>query len=284
MTRQLLRTKVLVGAGLAAAFLLTVNAATAQDYPVTLPPRVIEQSFSLGTTPFVKISNINGKIEVSGGSGSTVEVTATEVIHAQTPDLAQEAGREVTLDFSHTGDSLDASVNGPFRGHDWHNPGYSVTFDFVVHVPSGASVALRTVNGSVHMDAVRGRFRAHTVNGSIAVTGAAGAGDARTVNGGVRAEYGAEPGGNCDFHTVNGSIHVTFPQSLNAEIHYRTLNGSVYTDYNVQPLAEAAAESHRHNGEIVFRRRHAGSGQIGHGGPSITLATLNGAIYIHGAH
>lgn len=284
MTLQQLQTKVLVAIGLAATFLLTLQAAHAQDYPVRLPDHLIQQTYSLGATPFVKVDNISGSISVVGDGGSQVRLTATEKIRAETQDLAAEAQREVTLKLTRTGDSLDAYVDGPFRGHHWDNPGYQVSFDFELHVPRASSVALHSVNGAVRLSDVTGHFRAATVNGAVTVTGAVGAGEARTVNGKITAVFAAEPAGDSSFHTVNGSVDVTLPRDANARLRYKTFNGSVYSDFDVTPAATSAdVASSAANGMRVFHRGRWTAGQIGHGGPQLSFDTLNGSIYIRRA-
>ncbi|TAN22296.1 MAG: hypothetical protein EPN33_08490 [Acidobacteria bacterium] len=283
MTQTQLRTKLLVAAGLASAFLLTLSAAHAQDYPVRLPDHVSTQTFALGATPFVKLSNINGSISVTGDGGSQVRLVATEKIRAAAQDLATEAQREVTLKLTHTGDSLNAYVDGPFRGHRWENPGYEVTFNFELHVPRGASVDLGSVNGGVQLTDVSGAFHTRTVNGGIRIQGVAGAGSATTVNGKIVAVYVAQPAGDSSFHTVNGSVDVTLPRGVDARLRYKTFNGSIYTDFDVTPAPSDVEASSDSRGMRLFRHGRWADGQIGHGGPQLTFNTLNGSIYIRRA-
>lgn len=280
MTQTQLRTKLLVAAGLASAFLLTLSAAHAQDYPVRLPDHITTQSFALGSTPFIKVGAVNGGITVSGDGGSQVRLTATEKIRAATQDLAAEAQREVTLQVQHTGDSLNVYVDGPFRGHRWENPGYEVTFNFELHVPRGSSVDLGSVNGGVQLADVSGSFHTSTVNGAIRIHGVAGAGSASTVNGKIVAVYAAQPAGDSSFHTVNGSVDVTLPRGVDAHLRYKTFNGSIYTDFDVTPAPSEVEASSDSRGMRVFRRGRWADGQIGHGGPQLTFNTLNGSIYI----
>lgn len=280
MTQNQLRTKLVVAAGLASAFLLTLSAARAQDFSVRLPDHVITQTFALGAAPFVKLSNVNGSIAVSGDGGSQVRLVATEKIRAATQDLAAQAQREVTLKLEHTGDSLNAYVDGPFRGHHWENPGYEVTFNFELHVPRGASLDLRSVNGGVQLADVTGAFQTNTVNGGIRIQGVAGAGSATTVNGKIVAVYAAQPAGDSSFHTVNGSVDVTLPRGVDARLRYKTFNGSIYTDFDVTPAPSEVETGSESRGMRIFRRGRWADGQIGHGGPQLTFNTLNGSIYI----
>ncbi|MGH9476071.1 MAG: DUF4097 family beta strand repeat-containing protein [Terriglobales bacterium] len=279
MKHQPLHTKLLLCAALAAAFLLTLQAARAQDYPVRLPDQVTRKSFALGSAPFVKLDNVNGKLLVVGDGGSQVSLTATETIRAQSEDLARQAQRQVTLQVRTTGDSLEVYVDGPFRGRHWENPGYEVSFALELHVPAAARVNAGSVNGKVTLQDVGGAFQAQTVNGAVEVAGARAAGSAHTVNGSIKADFNAVPRADCSFHTVNGSIHLTLPRDVNAVLLYKTFNGAVYTDFAVTPLPEAAAAS-QSGGMRVFRRHRQGRGQIGRGGPTLTVNTLNGSIYI----
>jgi hypothetical protein len=290
-----LQTKLLMAAACAAAFFLTLSAAPAQStrhhrtgYDFTAPDQVTQRSFSLGSAPLVKVDNINGPITVVADGGSEIRLTATESISAESQGLVAQAQRDVKLQVSQTSDSLDLYVDGPFRCHDgdhgcnWDNPGYETRFAFELHVPAGARVDLKTINdGDITVTGVRGGFLAHNINGSVDMEDVAGAGEARTINGKVKAVFHSAPAGNCTFATLNGDLNVYFPAGLNAVLNYKSFNGAVYSDFDVQPLASTAAVSRRDNGRRVFRSNQFTRGQVGAGGPEITLDGFNGNVYIH---
>ncbi|HET9784170.1 MAG TPA: hypothetical protein VFP94_04325 [Terriglobales bacterium] len=295
MNRDNLKTKLLMGAACAAAFFLTLSSAQAQatrhhrsGYDFTAPDQVTQRSFSLGSTPLVKVDNVNGPITVVADGGAEIRLTATESIFAESQGLVAEAQRDVKLQISQTSDSVDFYVDGPFRCHDgdhgcnWDNPGYETRFAFELHVPTGARVDVKTVNdGDITVRGVRGGFLAHNINGGLDIEDVAGSGEARTINGKVKAVFAANPTGNCAFATLNGEMNVYFPAGLNAVLRYKSFNGAVYSDFEVQPLAATATVSSRDNGRRVIRSNQFNRGQVGTGGPEITLDGFNGNVYIH---
>lgn len=273
MSRNDWMIKLLVCAGLAGAFALTLSSAsTAQTTARTL---------ELGPAPLITVDNVNGPITVTGDGGSQVRFTADE----DNPYHATDVKLEVTT----TSNSLELYVNGPFRcqhddicDHGDHEAADRVQFRFELHVPAGASVDLRTVNhGSVTVSGVRGGFRVRNVNGGIALDGMAGAGQATTVNGPVEAHFAANPGGDCSFRTVNGKISLYLPPGLNADLSYRTLNGGIYSDFAVAPLAGAAPTAEREGMRVIYRRGQATASRVGAGGPQLHLETVNGDIFLH---
>lgn len=271
MNRNELATKLLVGAGLAAAFALTLSAAA--------PAQTTSHSYALGAAPLIAVDNVSGSIAVFGDGGNQVRFTAIET----NPDNAKNVNLRVTT----TDDSLELYVDGPFRHHsdgwgDWDREDRAaehVKFDFELHVPAGARVELRSVNGKVSDTATRGGFKVSTVNGAIDLEQMAGAGTAHTVNGSVTAGFASNPTDACRFGTVNGKLSLYMPAGLNADLRYHTMNGSVYSDYAVQPLASAPDESRRDH--MIVIRQTRSSGRIGNGGPALELSTLNGNIYLH---
>jgi len=294
MNRDNLQTKLLMAGACAAAFFLTLSSAQAQTarhhrtgYDFTAPDQVTQRSFSLGSAPLVKVDNINGPVTVVADGGAEIRLTATESISAESQGLVAQAQREVKLQVDQTSDSVDIYPDGPFRCHnqqncDWHNPGYETSFAFELHVPANSRVDLNTVNGGdISVSGVRGGFLVHNVNGSLDIENVAGAGEARTVNGRVKAVFAANPTGDCTFATLNGEMNIYFPAALNAVLRYKSFNGAVYSDFDVRPLAASSTVSDRDNGRRVIRSNRFNRGQVGTGGPEITLDGFNGNVYIH---
>jgi hypothetical protein len=277
---------------LAVAFGLTL-AASGQPRPrrggwsYRSSPRVTQRTLSLGAAPRVVVDNITGPITVTGDGGAQVSFTATETIRARSQAALARGEREVKLDVTPAADALTLYVDGPFRcGHGCvhlHNPGYQPEFAFVLHVPRGSSVDLRTVNGrEVRASGITGHFRVRNVNGGIELADIAGAGEATTVNGPVVARFTGNPRSDCRFRTVNGKISLYLQSGLNADVRLKTLNGHVYSDFAVTP--EAVRGTARQDGRrIVFRRGRSLRARIGAGGSMLSLETLNGSIFLHEA-
>jgi hypothetical protein len=305
MNRRETETKILMAAALALAFVLTlVSASPAQhgrhyqdDLAYTAPPQVTQKTYAVGATPAITVDNITGPITVTGDGGSQVRLTATETLSAKSQDVLAQGERDVHLDATQDGNQLNFFVDGPFRcggddatvrcehwGSDWRNPGYQAKFAFELHVPAGASVDLRTVNGDIAVTGVSSGFQVRDVNGGIDLENIAGAGEARTINGAVKAAFRSNPTADCSFASLNGDIRVYFQPGLGAVLHYKSFNGSVYSDFAVSPVAEAASTSEA-GGMRVFHtgRNRFADGRVGAGGPTITLNGFNGNVYVHEA-
>ena len=289
MTQRELETKITAAAGLALVFALTLSAAAQprprRDWDYRSQPQVTQRTLSLGAAPRIVVDNITGPIIVTGDGGTQVSFTATETIRARSQAALARGEREVKLDVTPGADGLKLYVDGPFRCGGgcvhWDNPSYEPEFTFVLHVPRGSSVDLRTVNGgAVRASGVAGHFRVRNVNGGIELADMGGSGDASTVNGAVVARFARNPGGNCRFRTVNGKVSLYLRPGLNADLRLNTLNGDVYSDFATTPVA-ARGTAGREGRMIVFRRGRMTAARIGAGGPTLTLRTLNGNIFLH---
>jgi len=194
-------------------------------------------------------------IEVRGVNGS---------IHAE-PAI----GREVDVIAYKNGQQLDAGeIKVRVVEHDggvticavYPSPNNDVSVDFTVRVPNGVRFLARTVNGLVEANSLDAYTEAHTVNGNLRLS-TAGTAQGETVNGSIIASVGmiTEP---LKFSTVNGGITLEMPRGTGAEVHANTVHGRIATDF---PMAVHG---------------HRADGPIGHGGPQLRLATVNGSIIL----
>lgn len=213
----------------------------------------------------VEIKAVNGGIFAEPTEGGAVEVIAYKTGHYSDPSEVRvqvvEHDNGVTVCAVYPsglgGENSCQPGGGPAA-----LPGSDVKVDFMVRVPRGVRFIGRTVNGQVEASRLQANAEAHTVNGNIRLS-TSGNAMAETVNGNIRAELGrfAEP---ARFTTVNGGITLEVPRTTHAEVHAHTVNGMISTNL---PLAI--------HGRLV--NRHA-DGRIGHGGPSLKVATVNGSI------
>ena len=91
--------------------------------------------------------------------------------------------------------------------------------------------------------------------------------------------FTANPRQESSFKTVNGNVDVLFLDGLAADLAMKTFNGGLFTDFDVQPLAQAAAAAgERRNGRVVYRANEFTRVRVGSGGPQITFETLNGNV------
>jgi hypothetical protein len=216
----------------------------------------------------LEIRGINGKIEASGAEGDTIEVVATK--HARRHNPAEvrievvEHGEGVTICAVYPSpDDAPNECRGRMNVRD-----NDVQVDFTVRVPAGLVFRPRTVNGAITAHGIAGAVYANTVNGAIEFS-TTGRGVAKTVNGSIKAAVGEMGSENVEFSTVNGSITLGLPATANVTVDGATVNGAIQSDF---PLTV----------EGKWGPKRA-KGNIGQGGPTLKLKTVNGEIIIRRA-
>jgi DUF4097 and DUF4098 domain-containing protein YvlB len=220
------------------------------------------RSYTLSKTGEVSIANINGRVEVEGVDGSTVEVNAERIARGASEQLASELLKRISIVDHATPDSVSIEtqrVEGILIGAS-----YEVRYH--VKVPRTANVRAVTVNGGVDAKSVEGRLIARTTNGGIVGTGIAGGVEARVVNGGIKIRLASVGKDDVVMTTVNGGVRLALPDTVKATVSANWVNGRM----KMSGLKfEVREESKRHF-----------EGLLNGGGTPISLNTVNGGIAI----
>jgi hypothetical protein len=199
----------------------------------------------------------NGGISVQGWDRNEIQVRAK--VQAQAP-TQQEA------------DALAADVRvvadgGRIRsdGRRVNEGGWSVSFE--VMVPATYGLDLTTVNGGVSVKDVHSQIAFQTTNGGVTLTNVNGDVRGRTNNGGVKVQLSGDAwqGQGLDVQTHNGGVELAVPEAFSAHLEMGTTNGGLRCEF---PLTV--------QGDLG---KHV-SADIGHGGPSVALRTVNGGVSI----
>ena len=273
-----------VGAVLAAAVAYLGSAAAE-----IVETRELEESFNVaaGEPLVVIVRNVIGPVRVTGHDRNSVEMHATETVHADLQADIARARAEMQLMTEQEPGRIAFRVrserdNDDYWGH-WND--YRVEYAIELRVPRNAAIELSTVNdGDVLAQGVHGNFTLRNVNGAVQLVDARGGGSITTVNGDVHAEFAQAPAERTAFKTVNGSVDVTFPERLAAELTFQTMNGDVFTDFAVESLRDPpVVQTGRARGAFVMRSNRNSAFRIGGGGTRHTFNTLNGSIYIRKA-
>lgn len=239
----------------------------------------------------LEVRVITGTITVVAYPGPDIQMRVVKTITADTPEDLRAAKQDVALDTSLVSPSIRAIVRQPHQSvcgegrsgsEFWWEPRYQVRFDFTIRVPQNVRLDLCTINdGDVSVTGVRGSFSVHSVNGRITMTGVAGSGEAVTVNGAVAVSFATQPHAASHFSTINGAVVVTLPGSSSADLHMKAFNGGMYTDFPTRPLpVERPSPADRKQGMTFYRFDGYTNVRIGHGGPELTLDTLNGDVQV----
>jgi DUF4097 and DUF4098 domain-containing protein YvlB len=211
----------------------------------------------------LSVSNVNGSITVTGGSGNTVEIIATK------KGDDQEVLDGIEINISATANSVTIETDLP-DSDSWYSRGdNNGQVKYEILVPAGTNLdSVETVNGGVEISGVSGNVVAETVNGSIEGKDLAGDAELSTVNGSVTGNFEKLSGSqSVKAETVNGRVTIILSDDADVDISADTLNGSI-------------------NGKafgLVTDKGFVGSdlnGKIGNGSARLNIDTVNGSIKI----
>jgi hypothetical protein len=224
-------------------------------------------SLKISSEGRLSLENINGDIEIAGGSGDTVEITA----HKKAGSEEYLGKMEILVDADDDYIRIEAK-HPKSSGSGWSNWGdeNNGSISFVLTVPAGIRLdTISTVNGSVEITEVDGAVKAETVNGDLDVSGLTSNVKLETVNGGIVADFDTLGGDqHVSAEAVNGKIVIRVPADASARINAETVNGSIDADdFGLEP-------------EKGFVGRDL-NGDIGDGDARISLDTVNGSIRIN---
>jgi hypothetical protein len=222
------------------------------------------KSYPLAAGGRLEIDNVNGRIDVQGWDGPTVDVRAERLGKGATPEEAKRMLDRIQIAEEISGSRIKLQTKVTTTT-SWLGGGTEVRY--FVKVPAGAEIDVETVNGGIEITGVRGRVIAETTNGGVTARRIAGPIDASTTNGGVDVDVEAvmEPG--IDLECTNGGISLRLPRDAKATLAAHITNGGIHADNLPIEL----------DGEATRRRLQ---GRLNGGGPRIDLDGTNGGIRI----
>jgi hypothetical protein len=217
---------------------------------------VRELTLGAGTSVVDVDAAPNGGISVEGWKRDQVRILAKVTARAETEEEAEALAGQVRIDT--TGGTVRAEGPRTRSPRSWW-VGYRLS------VPDGLRLALRTVNGGIHLSNVNATVDLKTVNGGVHVNHASGHVTGRTQNGGLHIELDGNrwDGEGLDLETSNGGVHLEVPEGYNAELETGTVNGGLDLDFPVTV-----------QGRIQKRINVT----LGSGGAPIRAVTTNGGI------
>ena len=273
------------GIALAGMLLAVAVLAAGCDMPLYRAAQTVSDVFKSSSSPTIVVETFNGSIDISNGTDDEVVVEVNKRASGFNQDAAWANLEHVEVTIAHSNDEVH--VKAYRRGHQFGDCGASI----IIVAPPDARVVLRSNNGYIVSEGLRGEIDARTSNGKIDVVEAGGKievgssngailieatdaeVDARTSNGSIRFS-GSLAGGDNLLRTSNGKIDVRLPADSQFELDATTSNGRVDSDF----AATAASGRGEH------RRRHL-SATIGeHPTFSLDLTTSNSSIKVRKLH
>ena len=220
-------------------------------------------TFKIGDGGSFGVSNVNGSITVTGGSGDSIEVLAIKTADNQ------EQMDEIDIVISESANEVTIETELGESDGWWSHGSNSGQVTYKISVPSGISLdSVETVNGNVDISGVTGKVVAESVNGDLEISNLAGDVRLSTVNGGIEAGFDKLDGDqSVKAETVNGRVTLVLPDDADCEISADTLNGGI----NAKDFGLDADKG------------FVGSdlnGKIGSGSARVNIDTVNGGIKI----
>ena len=257
---------------LALTFATASLAATAGAQGKESTDNRFEWSGSVSRGGWIRVKNLNGRINVRESSGSTARIVGVKYVRRGDDDYVRFYSEQLPnggiLVCALWGENSECSEdNYRSNNNNRHDDGRrnETEVEFTVELPSGVNIGAGTVNGDVDVTGATGEVKVSSVNGDVTATSTGGPVSGSTVNGGLRVRMGSvPPDADLHFSTVNGSIDITLPANFEADVELRTVNGSFRTDF---PMTL--------DGRVSPRRLRA---KIGRGGRELEASTVNGSI------
>ena len=209
----------------------------------------------------VRIVNTNGKIDIEGVDGATVEIKAERVARGMSDEAARDLLPRIVIKEEKSADRISVEterMSGILMG-----VGFEVRYH--VRAPKNAVINVTNTNGQVTVNAMAGQVTAHTTNGGVRATNLAGGVDARSTNGGVSVDMASVGAGRISLETTNGGVTLALPEKAKASVSASCTNGGI----SVGSLD---------NFEVSEKSRRHLEGKLNGGGTAIDLQTTNGGI------
>ncbi len=220
------------------------------------------RTYQLSPGGEVRIGNTNGRVDVEGVDGSTVEVRAERIARAATDAGAKELLPRISIKEDIQPDRV--SIETERMGGIMIGANYEVRYH--VRAPKNAVVNVSNTNGLVNVVGLSGRVQARTTNGGVRGKDLAGEVDARTTNGGVNLEFAKVGKERITLRTTNGGVSLYLPEDAKADLTATWTNGGVsYSDVKL---------------DVTEKSRRRLEARMNGGGAPIELHTTNGGIRI----
>src|SRR5687767_3891748 len=153
-----------------------------------------------------ELINVNGRITAETTEGKDVVVEGMRSAKARSDEAAKEMLGKLEIREEVGGSTVRVESRPPrmsgFGGHE---------IEWMVKVPKGLTVDLRTVNGGVRMNGLSGEIHVKTTNGGIkGVDLVVDSVEASVVNGGVEMQFAAplDATDTVELTTVNGGVTI----------------------------------------------------------------------------
>lgn len=204
----------------------------------------VSQTFKVGADGALDLTGIAGDVRVTGGTGSEIKIEATKRVRHRNAESARQLLNDLRVEMNNINGRVEVRTVYP-RRNTYGERGISARVDYVIAVPVGISVAVKSISGNVFVSGVRGEVRAETISGDVNVDSTPNLALAKTVSGDVIAR---DIGGATTLvlSTVSGSV-------IASGLRVRALEaGSVSGDVKLSGMQVERVEARSVSGNLEF--------------------------------
>ena len=183
-------------------------------------------------TPHIILTNPTGTVVVKGWDRPqvyAVYIIASPRVEIDTEQVPSQGEAEKIQLATHL---LDRNLQGG-----------EAAVDYTLSVPMGASLEIRSSQGSVRVDNLSGDTWVQSVGGDITITGATGQVIARSVGGQIEIDRAS---GYVEASSVTGNLKLVSPTST--QVHASTTSGQIFYEGNLVPAGNYVLQTY--NGDI----------------------------------
>lgn len=163
----------------------------------------VSQTVKVGDGAALDLSHLAGDIRVTAGANSEIRIEATKRVRHRDPAQAKRVLEALRVDINNFNNRVEVRTIYPRRGTFGNS--ISASVDYVIAVPAGATVALKSISGDINVTNIRGEVRAETVSGDVEIINTPNVALAKTISGDVTArDIGTQT--TLVLSTVSGSV------------------------------------------------------------------------------
>jgi hypothetical protein len=217
------------------------------------------QSYTLAPGAQVRISGMNGSVDVDTSSGNVAEVYVLRTARTRS-DLDYH---KVIVEQTATGLVVRGENERDSGG--WRGDNHQVRQRVSLKIPRNVEFTASGINGRATVGEIEGPVHLSGINGRVEVAQARGYTDINGVNGSVTMTIAGLTERGIRVSGVNGHVELHFAEAVNADLTVSGINGSVNAD-----LPGVTVQ-----GRIS---RSSFNAKIGAGGAPINVSGINGSV------
>lgn len=250
-----------------------------------------EKTVRIGRTGHLELMNFSGDVEIAGGSGDDAKITATKVTHSTSEATGRAALSAMVIEVTERPGSVSISAQ-PTRGRS-----SSVEVNYVISVPAGTTLDLKSYSGDVTLRNLAGDVRLKSYSGDVVVRDSkptdldidSTSGDinleqvegdrvrVNSLSGDVVFKGKLSKTGRYELRTTSGDVQVITDGGASFEVEAGTFSGDVSSDF---PLKLGGNFGTSLAGGGKGTRRGTIHGIANDGGAMLSLHSLSGDILI----